>query len=399
MQNEKRLFNIPFPTYAIVIGLLTIIFGFLIIIAWQFGIAYLKTFGLGEIPIKANLGAFFLLSGLSLILLQFSRPATRILARIISIAIIIIALLTISEIVFSVNYGIDEIIFRSFFPSGTIFGATRMALNAAISSVLTAVILLFLSLKNIRLTFFIVFCFVLIFSINIIGFIVLKFHLDDISKVTGYTNMAVITTLLFLLMFLGLFFTFFSKVPFKIQIEQTFFAGLVFIVSFILMITQLSSAEWRSAREANEKEDNTQIAKNYLNNLLDDVLDIETGVRGYLIINNEDYLKPTETTRRDLPVSIHELSNFFKDNLIQKTRIDSLNQLIMAEIAHAELIVSVIESEGESAGKSIFQEGKGKILIDSIRAVVNKIKAEENQDLKTMNIRKTFSPKCLRKLL
>ena len=385
MQNENRLFNIPFTIYATVIGLLTTIFGILIIIAWQHDITFLKTFGLGEIPIKANLGACFLLSGLSLILLQFNRPATRILARIISIAIIIIALLTILEIVFSVNFGIDEIFFRNFFPSGTIFGPSRMALNAAISSVLTGTILLFLSLKNIRLTFFIVFCFVLIFSINIIGLIVLKFHLDDISRVTGYTNMAVIATSLFLIMFLGLFFTFFSKVPFKILIDQTFFAGLVFIISFILLITQLSSSEWKSVREANEKEDNTQMAKNYLNHLVDDVLDIETGVRGFLIINNGDYLTPIKTTRADLPVSIHELSNLFEGNLIQKARIDTLNQLIMYEIVHAELIVSVIKSEGESAGKSLFQKGKGKILTDSIRALVNKIKAEENQNLKTVN--------------
>ena len=390
MQNENRLFNIPFTTYATVTGLLTTILGLLIIIAWQHDIAFLKTFGLGETAITANLGACFLLSGLSLILLQFSRPATRILARVISITIIVIALLTILEIVFSVNFGIDEIFFRNFFPSDTIFGKTRMALTSAISSVLTAFILFFLSLKNIRLTFFIIFCFVLILSINIVGFIVLKFHLDDISKVTGYTNMSIIATLLFLNMFLGLFFTLFSKVPFKILIDQTFFAGLVFIIYFILLITQLSNSERRSVRESNEKEDNTQIVKNYLNHLVDDVLDIETGVRGYLIINNGDYLTPIKTTRADLPVSIHELSNLFQGNLMQKARIDTLNQLIMYEIVHAELIVSVIKSEGENAGKSLFQKGKGKILTDSIRAFVNKIKAEENQNLKIMNYKENL---------
>jgi len=398
MQNGNRLFNIPFTTYATVTGLLTAIFGLLIIIAWQHDIAFLKTFRLGETAITANLAACFLLSGLSLILLQFSRPSARILVRVISITIIIIALLTILEIVFSVNFGIDEIFFRNFFPSGTIFGKTRMALTSAISAFLTAFILLFLSLKNIRLTFFIVFCFVLILSINIIGFIVLKFHLDDISKVTGYTNMSVIATLLFLIMFLGLFFTFFSKVPFKILIDQTFFAGVVFLISFILMITLLSYSERRSMRESNEKEDNTQIAKNYLNHLADDVLDIETGVRGYMIINNEDYLIPIKTTRADLPVSIHELSNFFQGNLIQKARIDTLNQLIMYEIVHAELIVSVIKSEGENAGKSLFQKGKGRFLTDSIRSLVNQIKAEENQNLKKVNYKENQFSKVSQKI-
>ena len=57
----------------------------------------------------------------------------------------------------------------------------------------------------------------------------------------------------------------------------------------------------------------------------------------------------------------------------------------MYEIVHAELIVSVIKSEGENAGKSLFQKGKGKILTDSIRALVNKIKTEENQNLKKGN--------------
>ena len=385
MQSENKLLKIPFTTFATIIGLLTTISGLLIIIAWQNDITFLKTFGFGKIPIKANLGACFVLSGLSLLLLQSSRPLARILTRIFSITIIIISLLTILEIIFSVNFGIDEILFRKLFLSGTIIVPTRMALNAAISSVLTGTVLLFLSLKNIRFTFFIEFCFVLIFSISFLGLVGFISGLAAFSKSTGYTNMAVIATLLFLLMCLGLFFTFFSKVPFKISIDQAFFAGLVFIVSVILFITQLSNSGLRFAHVANEKEDKTQIVKNYLNRLLDDVLDIEIGVRGYLIINNEDYLLPIKTTRADLPVSIHELSILFHDNVIQKARIDTLNQLIMEGIGHAELLKSVINSEGGNAGKALFLTGKGKILTEKIRDLIYKIKTEENQILKTTN--------------
>jgi hypothetical protein len=43
MQNENRLFKIPFTTYATVTGLLTTISGLLIIIAWQNNITFLAT--------------------------------------------------------------------------------------------------------------------------------------------------------------------------------------------------------------------------------------------------------------------------------------------------------------------------------------------------------------------
>ena len=385
MQNENRLFNIPFTTYATVIGLLTTISGLLIIIAWQHDIAFLKTFGLGEIPIKANAGLCFLLSGLALTLLQISHPVSRTLTRLLSVFVIIIGLLSIVEIAFSVDLGIDEVLFRKVFLSGSIVGPTRMALNAAICQVLTAIVLLILSLKNIRFIFILEFCLVFTFSISILGLLGFIFGLAEFSEATGYTNMAAIAALLFLFMCSGILFTFYSKVPLKISVDQKFFAGIIFTSTLIIFISLLSSTGYISLRKASERADHSQSIKNYLNLLFSDVLDVETGVRGYLISSDEDYLATMSKAKEDLSVSMHELTGLLQDNEKQLIRLDTLNHLILERVGHAELIKSVIKSEGKNAGVTLFLTNKGKILTDKIRVLILKMKDDENQLLKIRN--------------
>ena len=399
MKNEKKFLNIPFAVVAAIIGLLTSIAGILVIIAWQNDITILKTFGLGEVPMKANLGACFLLSGLALTLLQFSLALTRLLSRLFSIMVVLIGILTILEIAFSVSFGMDEILFRKIFLSGSIVGPTRMALNAAISSVLTGTILLFLSLKNIRLTFFIEFCFVLIFSISLLGLLGFIFGLAEFSEATGYTNMAVIAVLLFLFMCSGIFFTFYLKTPLIISIDQKFFAGIIFTSTLIIFISLLSSTGYISLRKSSERADHSQSIKNYLNLLFSDVLDIETGVRGYLISNNEDYLVSMSKAKEDLSVSMHELTGLLQDNDKQLIRLDTLNHLILDRVGHAELLKSVIQSEGKNAGVALFKTNKGKILTDKIRVLILKMKDDENQFLKIRNETEVQKSRKIQKII
>lgn len=385
MKSENIPFKNKLVTIAFIIGLLVSVLGLLVIIAWQNDIAFLKTFGLGAVTMKANLGVCFLFSGLALMLLQFSLPAARLLSRLLSISAIIIGLLTILEIVFSVSFGIDEILFRKVILSRSAVGPVRMALNAAICQVLTGVILFFLSLKNIRFNWFMEFSLVLTFSISFLGLLGFLFGLSEFSEATGYTNMAVIAALLFLLMCFALLSAYFSMIPDRITIDQKFLAGIIFASSLIIFITLLSSSGYRSLREASERGDQTQIVKNYLNLISSDVLDVETGVRGYLINDNIEYLAFMDKAKKELAGSIQELSILLQDNKIQLVRLDTLDTLIKDRVEHAELIKSMIQSNKKDSAIELFLTNKGKNLTDKIRVLINTMKNEENQLLKIRN--------------
>jgi PAS domain S-box-containing protein len=385
MKSINKVIQNYFATIIFLIGLIILVSGILVILGWQSNIGILKTFGLGEVPLKANLGAGFLFSGLSLILLQFIHPVTKTFSRFFSIFMIILGLLTIFEVIFNWNIGIDEILYRNSLTINQGTGPVRMALNAAISLVLTGVILFSLTFKNIRFQFFIEFCLILTFSISFLGLLGFIFGLSEFSERTGYTNMAVLATLLFILLCLGLFLTWLRGKQITISIEQKFFAGLILIASTIIFLTLLSSSISRSVNEIGFKAEQTQLYKNNLNLLLSKVIDIETGVRGYLISDDENYLLPMLNVKDQLPASFVELRHFMKDDKTQLAKIDTLEQLVIERVQHAELLKSKIQEEGKEAGVALFKTNRGKILSDKIRVLINRMKAEENELLKNRN--------------
>lgn len=216
------------------IGLIISLSGLLVIIGWSKNIYSLQTFGLGVVPQKANLGFGFLLSGISLILLQYTHHFAKLICRVLSIIIVILGILTSLEILFKFDFGIDNLLFSN--SPGPIIGAesTRMAFNAAISLVLVGIIQIALSFKTKSFLFFIEFCLVFAFSISLLGLIGFIFGLAEFSESTGYKDMAILATLLFIITCVGLFFIFFHEEGIIISIDQQLLAGLVFIGTTIV---------------------------------------------------------------------------------------------------------------------------------------------------------------------
>jgi PAS domain S-box-containing protein len=173
-----------------------------------------------------------------------------------------------------------------------------------------------------------------------------------------------------------------NKFSFKITEDKKFFAGIIIAMSVIFFITLMSNSGFSSIRIANERVDHSQNIKNHLNLLLSSVLDVETGVRGYLISRNEDYLAPMIIAKANLPAAIQKLSIMMNDNIEQQVRLDTLNQMILDRVEQAELLRSVISSEGINAGIDLFRTNKGKILTDQIRDMVVRLSEAENLELK-----------------
>ena len=369
----------------VTIGILISFSGLLVIIGWMNNIPALKTFDLGVVPLKANLGFGFLLTGISLILHQYPGSLTSLVCRALSVVIATIGILTSIEILFNLDFGFDNLLFRNSAVTTINTESTRMALNAAISLILLGIVQFALSFEKIRFLFFIEFCLVFTFSISFLGLVGFAFGLADFSETTGYLDMAVLGTILFLINCLGLFMTFFRGRQIIMSIDHQLLAGLVFIGSAIGFLTLLSNSGFKAVRETSEKIEHTQTVKNYLNLLLSDVIDVETGVRGYLVSKNEDYLTPMVKAKTDLPVSLKELRLMLTDNKVQLARLDSLENLILERVHHAELIKSEIQEKGITEGTVLFNSNRGKILTDKIRILIDIMKNEENQLLKTRN--------------
>jgi PAS domain S-box-containing protein len=365
--------------FTVAISLLVAASGLIIMIGWQRNILPLLTFGLGYVPLKANLALSFLLTGIALVLLQFPRRSTLILSQAISVIVFLIGILTVIEFVFRIDLGFHKLLYRHSTLAAVTGETGRMALNSAISLVLISIVQLALSFKKIRFFLFVEFCLVFAFSISFYGLIGFIFGLAGFSQSTGYASMAVITTILFLLTCACLFMIYFRNRPAHLSIDQNLFGGFVFIAFAIVFIAQISITGFNSLRDLGNNLNHTQLVKNQLNLLLNNVIDIETGVRGYYITSKENYLAPMNKAKAELPGTISDLKAYLQDKPVQLARLDTLEKLILERVWYAEILKAGVSENSVSPEKIIPVVDQGKMVTDQIRVLIDRMKNEENQ--------------------
>ncbi|MDP3352874.1 MAG: PAS domain S-box protein [Flavobacteriaceae bacterium] len=371
--------KVSFIKVAFFVAIITTLAGLLVLIGWQFDIIIFKTFGFGNVTMKPNAAVFFLLSGLTLILLQFSNPIAKWMSGIFSSLIIFGGLLTLLQFIFKVDFGIDELLFSVKDTSGYLPHPSRIAANAALNFILLGTVLFYLSRYRNRINYFIEFCLVTTFSISLVGFLSFIFGFSDSAGATGYSRMAVNAATSFIVLCLGIYFTIRNHYPNKITIEQKLFAGLNISAIIIIFISFLSFSNLQSMHDAADKVKHTYIVKNKIEDVLTSIIDIETSTRGFALSGNERFLEPIEKAKLEIKEQIVGLRNLTKDNPHQQNNINKLEQLIIKKIEFSDLKVQTRKLKGLTATIPLINAEKGQQLSDSIRVLKDKMIAEENQ--------------------
>ncbi len=360
-------------------GIIVTIVGLIVLVGWQMDITFLKTFGLGAVTMKPNVAALFLLSGLTLLLLQFSHQAATWLSRFCSFLIVLVGILTLIEFVFNLNFGIDEVLFRVPDITGLLVYPSRIAANAALNFVLLGIVLYFFSLPGKRKLLFIEFCLITAFAISLVGLLGLVFWISDLSGSAGYKSMAIISAVSFMVLSLGIYFTYRKYMAEKITVEQKLFAGLTIIATIILFIVLLSLYDIKSMRKAEDWVEHTQIVKEEIGSVLNDAIIVETGARGFIITGDDTYLEPLEKAKNDLPVLLKELHNLTPDNLFQQNKLNVIESLIEKQIKIDSQLIEARKTKGLSEALIFFNLGRDKTITDSIRAITEQMIVEENR--------------------
>ncbi|HEX7904650.1 MAG TPA: PAS domain S-box protein, partial [Chitinophagaceae bacterium] len=170
--------------------------------------------------------------------------------------------------------------------------------------------------------------------------------------------------------------------PFSIR--RAIVAGYIIalaIISFFALYTyfimQKGEANYR-------RQDETLRSLRIIESIFDDVQNIESGQRGYIISGEKSFLESYYVG----------LANIKKDSLAllqlktsekRKTDIAHLLNFIHQKIQFAEITIQLRTDEGlEVAGKSV-QSDKGRVLMNNISLVVHKIEEEERAILNKFN--------------
>ncbi|NGY38815.1 PAS domain S-box protein [Flavobacterium sp. XN-5] len=117
-------------------------------------------------------------------------------------------------------------------------------------------------------------------------------------------------------------------------------------------------------------------------NVLLDILDIETGVRGYIISENNLYLESYNKAVKAMNSNLSQLSALTQSNSQQSTQVDSLKVMTAKKLFLLQKIIDDRKVDLLEPNEKIAILKDGKIITDSIKNIIYKIKVDEYNALK-----------------
>jgi signal transduction histidine kinase len=138
-----------------------------------------------------------------------------------------------------------------------------------------------------------------------------------------------------------------------------------------------------SLQQAVNWESRTQGVLLKLDETLLSTLDIETGAQGFVLTGRDDFLAPFENGRRKSLENIEQLKKMVADNPNQAEHLLILEKQVRNVIGEMERYVNLRRTSlGLEGAIGELAKGDGKSMMDSVRAAVGQMKAEELRLLK-----------------
>jgi PAS domain S-box-containing protein len=132
-----------------------------------------------------------------------------------------------------------------------------------------------------------------------------------------------------------------------------------------------------SVDENNRRVAHTHHVHTQLEDLLSSLKDAETGQRGFLLTNREEYLAPYDDARLTVPEKIITIQGLMNDHPAQLERVESLKSKTQEKFALLEKTIALAKQGRSKEALDLVQSGQGKQLMDSLRGLVAQMEAQE----------------------
>lgn len=156
---------------------------------------------------------------------------------------------------------------------------------------------------------------------------------------------------------------------FQYNIHTKIITGYLFIlvclvVSLLIVMNRMSALQ----EEVDFVSKHDIEVHNLANQIQKNVLDMETGMRGYVITGDEEYLEPYNTSSRSWLDNYNSLHSLLADDGRQQRNLEEIKPLILNWITgSAEYVVEQKKRNNQAALDRHFQDNKGKKLTDQLR--------------------------------
>jgi PAS domain S-box-containing protein len=128
-------------------------------------------------------------------------------------------------------------------------------------------------------------------------------------------------------------------------------------------------------------------ARRAARDLLFSMMDLETGMRGFVITGEEAYLGPFHVATARAGGQIDEMQRLLSDDPGQRQRIAELRSLVAAEIAASQRLVSLQRASGAESASLALKTGDTKVRMDRIRQVIAEVQVAQDRSLDQQGLR------------
>jgi CHASE3 domain sensor protein len=132
--------------------------------------------------------------------------------------------------------------------------------------------------------------------------------------------------------------------------------------------------------EAMDEVAKAHIARSHVQRLLRDVLDAETGQRGYLLTGDTLYLEPYKAAIADISQTQDQLRELLAMRKDQVDTLSTLGRTVQRKLAEMDLSIRMKNEGKDDAWRFVLTTEVGKEQMDAIRAGAGRLVTETNQE-------------------
>lgn len=161
---------------------------------------------------------------------------------------------------------------------------------------------------------------------------------------------------------------------------------LVFTLSTLLLLISLIASFYSTQKLISNSQlvNHTNQVLLEAENIISHMKDAETGQRGYLLTLDPTFLEPYNGAQKKADNSYTKLRKLTIDNPTQQRNLAEVRTLYKAKFRQMQRVIAFVEHNTGTARDTALQHRemtKSKKIMDDLRAVVNRIKTEENRTL------------------
>jgi signal transduction histidine kinase len=160
-------------------------------------------------------------------------------------------------------------------------------------------------------------------------------------------------------------------------------AGFGTALAILILVGVLSYRSMLQSDEDREWVTHSHQVLEKLDAVLANMLNIETGERGYIITGEGSYLEPYNDALDRVHQNVKDVRELTADNPVQQRALDRLEPMISERLGTAHDQIEIRTRVGLVSGTESVRAGLGKKFMDQIRDQLTEMKQEENRLLKS----------------